>query len=875
MEKYFVGQRYVSSSEPELGLGVILEEDSKFISILFPVAGETRRFSKAGSPLLRAQFDIGDEIKDAEGKSFIVSEVKNNGNLIHYQSNQNQEISESLIHPSVIYNKPEDNLFLGKFEDLKKYKLRFQALQLKSEIERNPYRGFIGPKISLLPHQFYVAKKVCDQPLPRVLLADEVGLGKTIEAGLILHQLIVNGRANRALIVVPFALINQWFIELRRHLHLKASILNKVDDFSGGHNAFLDQTLTIVGLEFISKEPVVQSALAQVDFDMIIVDEAHRLEWSPEKASPEYKVIEKLASKTPGLLLLSATPEKFGHEGHFARLKLIDPVRFHSYEKYIQDYNQFEELTKGFDKLSLEEKNKLNDEQGTGRILFRNTRQNIDQEHQIFAQRKVTPYPLANEEKMEWLLKFLKSTEEKVLVICRTKEAIFEIDDVLSNHDDINYLLFYSELTLVDRDKNAAQFAEEKGAQILICSEVGSEGRNFQFCHHIVFFDLPLDPDIVEQRIGRLDRIGQKSLVQIHIPYEKDTFEEVLYHWFHDGMDAFTSYMQASSYMLMTFEKYLLEAKKEPELYLKNNHKGLKELIKSTKEVYAEVKSLLNSGRNRLIAMNSFHKDEAIKIVDEIKKIERNENLGHFLMNSFEIFGVTIEETKLGQYFVTPTETMSLPHFPGLTHEGLSFTFERSIATTTEKIDFMSVDHPMANDLIDLVLSQGIGHVGVVKWTGPRSMAALECLFVANLMANKAFEPARFFPTQIFRVLITLDGKDVTEKMTYEQMTSESIQIEAKDLPKLKSIPRAPFKSILAQAKKIAKPKLDQLKSEKQSLISKKMDAQIERLKNLKEMNPNIRMDEIEFLEQKKKELLNSLSTMELRLDSFRLAVPK
>jgi ATP-dependent helicase HepA len=317
--------------------------------------------------------------------------------------------------------------------------------------------------------------------------------------------------------------------------------------------------------------------------------------------------------------------------------------------------------------------------------------------------------------------------------------------------------------------------------------------------------------------------------------------------------------MQASSYMLMTFEKYLLEAKKDPELYLKNNQKGLKELIKSTKEVYNEVKSLLNSGRNRLIAMNSFHKDEAIKIVEEIKKTERNENLGHFLMNSFEIFGVSIEETKLGQFFVTPTETMSLPHFPGVTHEGLSFTFERSIAASTEKIDFMSIDHPMANDLIDLVLSQGIGNVGVVKWTGPRTMAAIECLFVANLLTNKAYEPARFFPTQIFRVLITLDGKDVTEKMSYEQMTSESIEIEGKDLSKLKSIPRTPFKAVLNQAKKIAKPKLDALKAEKETFIKKEMDAQIARLRNLKEINPNIRMDEIEFLELKKKDLLPNI----------------
>ncbi|MFZ4714488.1 MAG: SNF2-related protein [Bacteriovoracaceae bacterium] len=874
MEKIVVGQRYVSSTEPELGLGIILEQDSKFVSVLFPVAGESRRFAISGSPLIRAQFDVGDDIKDAAGKSLIISSVTFNEGLYLYQAGT-VSLLESLIHPSVLYNKPEDGLFLGKIDTPSKYRLRHQALELKSQIEKNPYRGFVGPKVSLLPHQFYVAKKVCEQPLPRVLLADEVGLGKTIEAGLILHQLIVNGRANRAIIIVPFSLINQWFIELRRHFHLQASIVNKVEDFMGGHNAFLDQTLTIVGLEFITREQVVQSALEQVDFDMVIVDEAHRLEWEEGKISPEYSVVEKIALKTPGLLLLSATPEKFGHEGHFARLKLIDPVRFHDYPQYIEEYNRFEELTQGFDKLSQEDKIKLNDEQGTGRILFRNTRQNIDQEHNIFAQRKVLPYPLKDVDKMSWLLEFIKNTDEKVLIICRSKDAIFEIDDVLSNNDDIDYLLFYSELTLVDRDKNAAQFAEATGAQVLVCSEVGSEGRNFQFCHHIVFYDLPMDPDIVEQRIGRLDRIGQKEIVQIHIPYDVETFEEVLFTWFHEGMNAFSTYMQASSYMLMSFEKYLLEAKKNPGLYLENSRQGLNELVAKTKEVYQEVKLLLNSGRNRLIAMNSFHKNEALAIIEGIKSVEKNDHLHHFLMNSFETFGVGIEETRIGQYFITPTENMSIPHFPALTADGLAFTFERAMATTMEKIDFMSVDHPMATDLTDLIISQGIGNVSVVKWTGPRSMAAIECLFVATLMTNKAYEPARFFPTEIFRVLITLDGKNVTDKMSYEQMSSDSTNLDGKDYAKVKALPRAAFKQLLAEAKKIAAPNLKQLKVERQIAIEKEMDAQIMRLEHLKKNNPNIRQEEIIFLKKKREELLGALSTMELRLDSLRLGIPK
>ena len=99
--------------------------------------------------------------------------------------------------------------------------------------------------------------------------------------------------------------------------------------------------------------------------------------------------------------------------------------------------------------------------------------------------------------------------------------------------------LFHEGLTLLQRDRNAAFFAEEDGARILICSEIGSEGRNFQFAHHLVLFDLPADPELLEQRIGRLDRIGQTATITIHVPYLRGTESEVLARWYHEGLNAF------------------------------------------------------------------------------------------------------------------------------------------------------------------------------------------------------------------------------------------------------------------------------------------------------------------------------------------------
>ncbi len=87
--------------------------------------------------------------------------------------------------------------------------------------------------------------------------------------------------------------------------------------------------------------------------------------------------------------------------------------------------------------------------------------------------------------------------------------------------------MFHEDLTLLQRDRNAAFFAEKDGAQILVCSEIGSEGRNFQFARHLVLYDLPEDVDLLEQRIGRLDRIGQKGTIQVHVPYLPDTGDEI------------------------------------------------------------------------------------------------------------------------------------------------------------------------------------------------------------------------------------------------------------------------------------------------------------------------------------------------------------
>lgn len=113
--------------------------------------------------------------------------------------------------------------------------------------------------------------------------------------------------------------------------------------------------------------------------------------------------------------------------------------------------------------------------------------------------------------RVEWLMGYLTShRSQKVLVICAKATTALQLEQVLREREGIRAAVFHEGMSIIERDRAAAWFAEEDtGAQVLLCSEIGSEGRNFQFASNLVMFDLPFNPDLLEQRIGRLDRIGQ------------------------------------------------------------------------------------------------------------------------------------------------------------------------------------------------------------------------------------------------------------------------------------------------------------------------------------------------------------------------------
>ncbi|MCU7883932.1 MAG: DEAD/DEAH box helicase family protein, partial [Candidatus Thiodiazotropha sp. (ex Lucinoma annulata)] len=331
MSLFLPGQRWISDSESELGLGTIIECKGRTVTLHFPAIGENRVYAQQGAPLTRVAFSVGDRVERREGGTLLVRKVVEKDGCLTYlgedQKGEQAQLAETDINDTLRINQPNQRLLSGQIDPPHWFNLRYQTLQHMGHHQQSPVLGLGGPRIDLIPHQLYIAHEIANRPTPRVLLADEVGLGKTIEACLILHHQLITGRTSRALILVPDPLVHQWLIELLRRFNLRFRIFDEetcqaVQDSGQGDNPFHAEQLVLCSLDLFHHNPERLSQALDGDWDMLIVDEAHHLTWSAEDPSAEYLLVEALALKTPGVLLLTATPEQLGQAGHFAQLRL-------------------------------------------------------------------------------------------------------------------------------------------------------------------------------------------------------------------------------------------------------------------------------------------------------------------------------------------------------------------------------------------------------------------------------------------------------------------------------------------------------------------------------------------------------------------------
>ena len=914
---FAIGQRWISETENSLGLGMITALDFRSITLHFPATNETRIYAVAQAPLTRIALNKGEQLHHQTGWQGEVLDVQEmNGLLFYLVKNAQGEdviVNEKELSPIISFSQAKDRLFSSQIDRSEHFALRYQTLLHQQAQFQSSLRGLRGNRAGLIPHQLHIAQEVGNRVNPRVLLADEVGLGKTIEAGMILQNQLFAEKVQRVLIIVPETLQHQWLVEMLRRFNLHFSLFDeeRCEDFAEqAINPFSTESLIICALDWLKAHPHRVQQAIEAEFDCLIVDEAHHLAWSENAPSAAYLLVEQLANDIPSVLLLTATPEQLGLESHFARLHLLDPERFYDYQAFLKEQENYQPVADAVQSLlsekalSADEKNHIsdllneqdveplfkalacnNDEEkqaarqeliqnlidrhGTSRILFRNTRQGVKGfPHRVYHQ--VTIDSTEADEKIHWLINFLKShRNEKILVICKTAQTAIQLEQILREKEAIRSAVFHERMSIIERDRAAAYFADaDNGAQVLLSSSIGSEGRNFQFACHLVLFDLPENPDLLEQCIGRLDRIGQTRDVQIYVPCLAGSAQQDLARWYHEGLNAFE---QTCPIGMALFEQYesLLKVRSE-------NKADFEQLIIQTQKQAKALRLALEKGRDRLLELNSNGGEKAQRLASEIAQTDNSPQLGDFALNLFDIIGVEQDDLGENSIVITPTGTMLVPDFPGLKEEGVTVTFDRQLALAREELEFLTWDHPMIRQGIDLIASGDIGKASMALLINkqlPAGTLLVELIYMIESQSPKGLQLNRFLPPTPVRLLLDSKGNDLAGQVNFDTLQN-----------KLKPL----GKDIANKMVKMARPNIEQLIKlgdhkmteiaqaqirEASKLADQTLSTELNRLIALKAVNKNIRQAEIDVLEKQRELSLEELSKASWRLDSLRVIV--
>ncbi|WP_433743107.1 DEAD/DEAH box helicase [Falsibacillus pallidus] len=457
----------------------------------------------------------------------------------------------------------------------------WDLFHLAVEVERHliipEFEGLQAPKhlahLTPLPHQLEVARQVVENMNGKAILADEVGLGKTIEAGLILKEYMIRGLVKKVLILVPASLVSQWAFELNTKFHIPAVAQKK--------DYVWDQCDCVVSSIDTAKRPPHREKIYEQDYDLVIIDEAHKLKNHKTK---NYEFVQNLKKKF--CLLLTATPIQNKIEEVFHLVSLLKPghlgnesIFSEKYKKGDQSIHDDEHLRELVNKVMIRNRRSDTGIEWTKRhvqtipIEFSKEERELYDSFQILkshhdfiatspfsimtlqreacSSREAVFFTLKNmieksenpsqayqdkiahlfhkvdavskNSKAEKVLELVQQINDKVIIFTEYRATQLYLQWYLKQHG-ISSVPFRGGFKRGKKDWMRELF--QNHAQVLIATEAGGEGINLQFCHHMINFDLPWNPMRLEQRIGRVHRLGQEEDVHIYNFATRDTVEE-------------------------------------------------------------------------------------------------------------------------------------------------------------------------------------------------------------------------------------------------------------------------------------------------------------------------------------------------------------
>ena len=421
-------------------------------------------------------------------------------------------------------------------------------------------------------YQIETVKRVLKHFRGRVLLSDEVGLGKTIEAGMLIKEYLKRGMVKNVLVLTPTSLVSQWKEEMLTKFDIEFVTTDSAKSMKDINN-FWKQRLIIASINTAKSSKNLPIVTEQF-YDLVVVDEAHHLR---NRGTLAWKLVNRIKKRF--IFLLTATPVQNDLIELFNLITLLKPGQFKTEKLFKQEYVKKGNLKAPSNKDKL--RNLLRD------VMIRNTRSTIDlklpkrfastiriepteTEKEIYTginnylkknnfkkpminlllrEAGSSPFALKksllkmdNKDGVKDIIEavdslkdiskgktlidlLIKNRDEKKVIFTQYIKSMDYVTDLVSRHD-IPYVMFRGDMTTREKDNSIERFKND--VPILVSTESGGEGRNLQFCNTIINFDLPWNPMRIEQRIGRLHRIGQTRDVFIFNLSIKGTIEDYI-----------------------------------------------------------------------------------------------------------------------------------------------------------------------------------------------------------------------------------------------------------------------------------------------------------------------------------------------------------
>jgi len=967
------GMKVLHHAQPGWGVGHVtaVSEDAPRLSAEFPGRGEVI-LSSRDPQLVRFRFAPGSPVLLADGSAARVLRPLPGGAgdfhryTVETEGKKPQVRSEADLRAVPPRAGPAEQLASGRWGAPEDFELRAEAVRLDLERRADALGALFASRVYVKPHQVSVAHHVLSAAQPRFVLADEVGLGKTIEAGLVLSALLHAGLVRRCLVVAPSHLTVQWLAELFHKFNLLFTLMDpdrardarqEEPDPDAPGSPWARHNLVVTSLEWLSRAGKEAEEAAEAGWDLVVFDEAHHL-----RGARAYEVANALSRSSWGLLLLTATPLQLDPGEYHALLRLVDPAPPASEEELrtrlarqgdlaaevrallagdstaarriaalFPDDPELKSL-KGTELLG-----HLGGSYGLSSRLLRNRRAVVGgftprlltkvavaqspAERQLErdvraalaeahargrlpggavlsgllrhlgssppalsaalaasadkALRSLAPRASAlaaeNDSKLQAFRELLEGelAGEKVLVFAEARETIdylrLQLAKPQGKRKGIEALAYAGDLSPAERDKLVARFRDPDGPRVLLCTELGGEGRNFQHCHVLVNYDLAWSPAAIEQRIGRIDRIGQSREVRIFAFRPEGTLAARVLDLLDEAVGVFREPVGGLDYVLESVESELTalgaRAADDEKLWERTLGALAERVAAARAEVVRAVDPLLDRrscdldavgglarrGAGRLGVTLAPGNEPAVALAAVADHLERR--LEVVTIEAARRVGLAVDV----EVDVLPGE-VSFHVGPELKVDALAGfdlsrdrvvlgSFRRAVAVAHEEHDSFATGHPLVEALFGWVRDGELGRATVYRArVRGGSGAALDARFLVTLpepadLAQGAKVPsrraARHLDDALIRVVARLDGRggaQVSDELAAQLDSARSIE----PVPAPEGGPPAPFVEAVEQgleaAEAEARRRLARLVAQAKDRASAERDASLKRL---------------------------------------------